>query len=441
MKKQSLCLLLSLILTGTVLSGCGKKEDTNTNTNTNTPQQSSKPKDVTLKIAWWGNQTRTDKTLAVLKKFEEKNPGVKFEAEYYAWADYWTKIAAETAGGSTPDIMQQDYSYITQFNAKGLLIDLQPYVDKGKLNLADVAKSAISGGIINNKLIALSLGSNAMCTVYDPALYQKAGLPEPTNNWTWDDYMNSVTTIHEKLGIFGDGLMAFTNTGGFTDYLRQHGQKMFSDDQKSLGYKDDKYFTDFFNMEMKLFKAGALPGPAQRLEIKTPEQELIVSSKSAMAESNSNQLIAMQAAAKRPLKLVGYPNAKDQTQNGQFIKPSLFFSVTKDSKNPDTAVSFIDYFTNDLEANKVLAAERGVPISSKVREALKSTLDDTGKIVFDYVDAIGKVATPIDPPNPAVFSEIQALMDSLEQQMLFGKISVEDAAKDFRTKTNALLAK
>ena len=435
MKKQLLCFLMTAMLTGTILSGCAKSK-----TEVN-PQETAKPKEITLKIAWWGNQTRTDKTLAVLKMFEEKNPGVKFEPEYYAWADYWTKIAAETAGGSMPDIMQQDYAYINQYDSKGLLLDLQPYTTNGKLNVADVSKSVLSGGMIKNKLIALNLGSNAMCTVYDPELLKKAGLAEPTSAWTWDDYMKTVLTVKEKLNIFGDGLMAFGNSGGFTVYLRQHGQKMFTEDQKSLSYTDDKYFIEFFGMEMKLFKAGALPGAAQRLEIKTPEQELIVTSKAAMSETNSNQLIAIQAAAKRPLKLISFPNDPKQTANGQFIKPSMFFSVTKDSKNTDMAVKFLDYFTNDIEANKVLAAERGVPISSKVRDALKPTLDDTTKIVFDYVDAVGKVATAIDPPNPAAWPAISDVLLSLEQQMLFGKMTVEDAAKSYRTQANALLAK
>lgn len=436
MKKRLLCLVVSAMLAGTVFTGCSGKTTTSTS-----DSKAGTPKEVTLKIAWWGNQTRTDQTLAVLKMFEQKNPGVKFEPEYYAWADYWTKMSAEIAGGSAPDIMQQDYAYINQYDAKGLLIDLKPYTTNGKLNLADVAESNLSAGIIGNKLVALNLGSNCMATVYDPALFQKAGIPEPTPAWTWEDHNKTVLALHEKLGIFGSGNISFGNSGGFKDYLRQHGQKLLSADQKKLGYDDDKYFIDFFGMEVKLFKAGALPGPAQRLEIKTPEQELIVSGKAAMSETNSNQVIAMQAAAKRPLKLISFPNASDQKVNGQFIKASMFFSVLKDAKDKDMAVKFIDFFTNDIEANKVLKAERGVPISSKVREALKPTLDDTAKLVFDYVDAVSKVASPIDPPDPAAWSEVQALLDNLQQQMLFGKMTPEEAAKSFRTQANAILSK
>lgn len=434
MKKQVLCFAMSVILTGTILSGCTAKTPV-------APSASEKPKAITLRISWWGNQTRTDRTLKVAKMFEAKNPGVTFEPEYYAWADYWTKLAAEAAGNSLPDIIQQSYSYISQYESKNLLVDLQPYVTSGKLNVADVDKSVLSGGVINNKLIALNLGSGCSAMFYDLAIFQKAGVAEPTNSWTWDDYMNSVLAIHQKLGIFGDGAMPFGVPEGFNVYLRQHGEKMFTDDQKSLSYTDDKYFTEFFGMEMTLFKAGVLPGVAQRTEIKTPEQNLIVTGKSAMAGGGSNQLVAVQGAAKRPLKLVFFPNAPMQSANGQLIIPSMFFSVTKDTKNADMAVRFLDYFTNDIEANKVLLAERGVPISAKVREDLRPFLDDTTNIINDFVGEVGKVTTTIDPPSPIAYPAITDVILSLEQQMLSEKITPEAAAKSFRSQTNALLTK
>jgi multiple sugar transport system substrate-binding protein len=435
MNKKFLCFTIAAMLTGTLLFGCSaKKEPVNNGSDGN-----NKPEEITLKIAWWGNQTRTDKTLEVIALFESQNPGVKLEPEYYSWGDYWTKIAAATAGGNMPDIMQQDYSYIKQYDSRGLLVDLSPYRANGKLNLSDAEESAISGGLVGNKLVGVNLGSNCMATAYDPEMFKKAGLDEPSPDWTWDEYKKTVLTLHEKLDVFGSGNISFIAVGGLTAYLRQHGQTLYSADGKSLGYTDDKYFIDFFNMELELFKAGALPGPAQRLEIKTPEQELIVTEKAVMSETNSNQLIALQAAANRPLKLISFPNDPNQVQNGQFIKPSMFFSVTKDCKNVDMAVKFIDFITNDVEANKILAAERGVPISSKIRDAIKPTLSDTAKIVFDYVEAVSKVASPIDPPDPEASGQIRAELEDLQQQILFGRISVEDAAATFRKKATDLL--
>ena len=34
-------------------------------------------------------------------------------------------------------------------------------------------------------------------------MFEEAGVAEPTDDWTWDDYANAANTIHDKLGIYG----------------------------------------------------------------------------------------------------------------------------------------------------------------------------------------------------------------------------------------------
>ena len=56
---------------------------------------------VTLRILWWGSQTRHDLTMAAIEKFMEKNPDIKIEPEYTSWDGYWEKVATQIAGGGT----------------------------------------------------------------------------------------------------------------------------------------------------------------------------------------------------------------------------------------------------------------------------------------------------------------------------------------------------
>ena len=55
---------------------------------------------VTLRISWWGSQTRHDRTLAAIELFESQNPGVKIEPEYMSWGDYWIRMATLMAASS-----------------------------------------------------------------------------------------------------------------------------------------------------------------------------------------------------------------------------------------------------------------------------------------------------------------------------------------------------
>ncbi|MDK2992477.1 MAG: pectin-derived oligosaccharide transport system substrate-binding protein [Clostridiales bacterium] len=449
MKKWSALLLAMALMISFALFGCSNADDTSSKDNdsagtgTTDTSQSGNNEKVTMRITWWGSQTRHDQTLKVLEMFQQKYPNITFEPEFTAWDGYWEKIAAEAAAGSLPDVWQQDYQYISQYANKNLLLDLQPYVDEGKLDLSDVDQNSIAGGIINDKLYGINLGNNSLCMIYDPEIFKQAGVAEPTPELTWEDYVNVVKTIHEKTGLYGDENIPGNYFHGLNHYIRQHGPEydLYSEDGTKLGYDNDKWFEEFFSMELDLIKAGAIPLPEVRNEIKTPEDSLLVSKKSAMIGAiNSNQIVATATAAGRPLKMTLLPKAKDQVREGQYIKPSMFFSVTQYTKYPDQAVEFVNYFINDIEANKVMMAERGVPISAKVREALKPSLPDAQKQMFDYVDLVIENSSPIGPPQPAGHAEIDKLLKTLEEQICYEQITPAAAAAKFREEATKILS-
>lgn len=60
---------------------------------------------VTLRVYWWGSQTRHDLTMAAIEKFEEKYPNITVEAEFTSWDGYWSKLATQVAGNLLPDVI------------------------------------------------------------------------------------------------------------------------------------------------------------------------------------------------------------------------------------------------------------------------------------------------------------------------------------------------
>ena len=112
-----------------------------------------------------------------------------------------------------------------------------------------------------------------------------------------------------------------------------------------------------------------------------------------------------------------------------FLKPSMYFSISKNSKHKEEAAKFIGFWVNDIEANKLIKGDRGVPVNSQVNEALKPTLDPALIKVFDYVAWAQENSSPMDPPDPIGAAEIIALFKEITEAMDFGKLSPEDAAK------------
>ena len=136
------------------------------------------------------------------------------------------------------------------------------------------------------------------------------------------------------------------------------------------------------------------------------------------------------------------PRPKGGTQAENYPKPSQFISVTKDTKHPKEAAMFIDFITNDIEANKILLGERGVPISPKIADAIKPLLTPAQVETQDYLGIVATQAAPLPPPDPAVQQKLNdnVFLPQLMDPVLLKQTPAESAMAQFRKDASALLA-
>jgi len=398
---------------------------------------------VTLRLAWWGNPTRDARTLKVIEMYMAKNPNIIIQPEYTAWAGYWDKTATQAAANNLPDIMQQDYAYLLQYVGKGLMMDLTVPVGRKQLDLTSVDPTFTSGGRIKHRYYGVSLGTNAMGIGYDPGVLQKAGLAAPAPDWSWADLEKMATEVFNKTGV---KTIPFGTTDPrpiFENWIRQTGKSFFNiKDGTSLGFTDQKPMIDYFDMQVRLLKAGVLVKPDVAFLTVTADEGSFAKNQCWFDFLWSNQVVMQANANKRPIGVALMPKIVNSKRPGTYLKPSMFFSITKSSTNKNEAVKFLNYFLNDIEANKVLLAERGIPIVPAVREAVKDMVDPVSKQVFDFIAMVGKGnASPIDPPDPPGTGEVLKLIRTALQEVLYGTLSSKDAAAKFMKEANAVLAK
>ncbi|MCL6590760.1 MAG: extracellular solute-binding protein [Firmicutes bacterium] len=402
----------------------------------------SAPDKVTLRLAWWGNPTRDARTLKVVELYMAKNPNVTIETETTSWAGYWDKLATQAAANNLPDIIQQDYAYITQYAQKDLLLDLGPAVRAKKINLANVPDTFISGGKVNNKLYGISLGTNAFCLYYDPAVLQKAGVPAPAPNWTWRDFEKMAVEIYSRTGVQTLPLSATDPKVAFENMIRQTGKPFFNKYGTGLGFTDPQLLIEFYDLQLRLLKANALIKPDLAFVATTPQESPFAKGLSWVQFCWSNQVVSEQAAANRPIAISLLPRIANPKRPGTFLKPSMFFSVSKASANKDEAVKFINYFINDLEANQILLAERGIPIIPKIRDALMDIMPPVNRQIFEFINLAGNNnASPIDPADPPGASEVLKIFRTIDQEVLYGATSAKEAAAKFMAQANEILGK
>jgi multiple sugar transport system substrate-binding protein len=419
------------------------------------PDASSAGNKIELKIAWWGSQTRADRTNMVARMFEAANPTITIKTEFFATTqgmgipgtDYWPTMNKYASDNTLPDIMQHDYAYIEEWTGRSLLKPLDELMSTGALNLADVPKGLIDGGKVKGKVMAISLGTNTQAMVVDLDLFTKLKLGVPNDDWTWDDFERIAGDIKAKEGIFGVGSGIWGYTPGWKAVFLSLGKWVFSDDGRSLGYTDDQPWIDHFKMLLRLKTAGALPKIAEEPTGTNVDGLLMVTKRSGMEHIFSNQLVGMATAANmanggvaRNFKMLPLPRVK----NGKspiYMKPSQYWAITQASKHPIEAAKFIEFFTNNIEANKILAGERGVPVNTKVLAALKTSLDKISAESFDLIERGGAYATALPPNDPPPWTNLlNTVLTPISKDIMDEKVTAEAGVAAFRTQATALLA-
>ncbi len=434
MKKTSAFLIALLLISCSVIFAAPQKEATGA-------------EKVELRIDWWGSQRRHERTIKTIELYMQQNPNVTVTHEFAGWTDYWTKLTTKAAGGNLPDVMQQDYARIAEWQSRGLIAPLDDFVKSGVLDFSNVAEGSLAGGRIGGKLYAVNLGNNSQVFLLDVDAFKKAGIALPRQDWTWEEFEQIVLDLHDKLGIWGMGHGLSNNQMWKSLYLSHGHQWGYSDDGKSLGYTDDSLLVEYFKMILRLQEAGAIPTREEEVasfDGKGVEAQPITNKKAAIVYHWSNQIVAVWEAAgeNRNLKANHLPRLKGG-EPSNYPKPSMFWSVTSHSKNPEEAAKFIDYFTNSVDANKVLLGERGIPISSVVRDSLKPLLSKGNLESLEYMGRIEKDSSPIKPPDPpghANFMNNVYVAEAVDP-MLYGKITPEEAVKILRDRAPGILGK
>lgn len=398
---------------------------------------------ITLSIAWWGGQERNEYTQKLLDLYTSTHPNISFQTSPSGWDGYFDKLATQAAAGAMPDIVQMDYLYITTYANNGSVADLKPYIDNGTIDVTNIDPVLYGSGEIDDKLAGMVLSSSLLAFTYNPEVLASAGVEEPTADWTWEDFIKDCEQIAEKTEAYGMETNLSDNINVLNYYVRQRGETLFSDDNKSLGYEDDAIFVDFVNMISSLVDKGAMPNPDQYAAIMAMGKESfpVVTGGAGFRNDWSNYATIVEGS-NDTLKLVTPPMTDDKAK-ALWVKPGMFFSIaeTSSEEKKQAAAEFIDWFINSEEANDIILAERGTPVSSEVR----AYLADSGKLtkkqieMFDFVDEAVSVCSDAPAPDPAGVSEISETYQTEIYNVLYGNKTPEKAAADFRTAVNEIL--
>ncbi|MGO1075055.1 ABC transporter substrate-binding protein [Inquilinus sp. CA228] len=395
--------------------------------------------DKRLRMFWWGSKERADRTSKVNKLYEAAHPGVSINGETLGWSDYWPRLATQTAGRNAPDVIQMDYRYIVEYARRGALLPLDDYMPS-VLKIEDFGKPAIDCGRVEGKLYGINLGVNSTTKVYDAETLQQIGVEEPHWDWTWAEYGD--WSLRVAQASKRDGYWGIEDSGGIEAalecWLRQQGKALYTADGKpAFDVQDVTGWLGFWH-ELRQKKAIP-PADIQALDKQTPETNMLAQGHAASIQTNSNQLVAHQVLSKTKLKLTMQPSGGPGSKPGQYMKPSMLFSIAARSQNAEEAARVANFYVTDPEAGKVLGVERGVPASKTLRDTVAPTLDELSRAMLDYISFVTDKVGELPPSPPKGAGEINFLLKRINEQVGFEQSSPAEGAKQFVDEANSII--
>jgi multiple sugar transport system substrate-binding protein len=151
----------------------------------------------------WGSPQEGEVWNQIAATFEAAHPDINVTVEVADWDSYWEKLRVQIAGGTPPDIFAMDAPLYPDWQSRGVLLNLQPYLDKEPALLDGVYPITLSAYQTADGLYGLPRDFQTIVLYYNKDMFDAAGQAYPTEDWTWEDFRAAAKAL--TLDKDGDG--------------------------------------------------------------------------------------------------------------------------------------------------------------------------------------------------------------------------------------------
>ncbi|GAC1546464.1 MAG: sugar ABC transporter substrate-binding protein [Herpetosiphon sp.] len=132
------------------------------------------------------DQTQQAGVQKVIDAFEKANPNVHVEIQLTPWSQYWDNLKTAAAGGDLFDVFWMNGPFFPFYASKGILLDLQPYMDKDKFEPAKYPQTILDLYKYQGKYYAGPRDFDTIGLYYNKDMFDKAGIAYPDESWDWN---------------------------------------------------------------------------------------------------------------------------------------------------------------------------------------------------------------------------------------------------------------
>jgi len=384
---------------------------------------------------WHGYEDIEGKAMtSAAARFNATHPKIHVTVQNYGNADYaLQKVLTAIRGGAYPDIAYLYGSWAANIARSPTAVDLSSRIKEPGVNWNDFWPAERQAVQVGDKVIGMPALVDNLALVYNKKLFDQAGIPYPTANWTWDDF-------------------------------RAAAQKLTDPSAKQFGwaYVADGSEDTVWRFDALLWQAGGdiLNSDNTKAEFNSPagvqaatllQQMATVDHSVYLDNGNGNYAnlfnsgkIAMLFTG--PWDLSGFPDVEygvqvlPADQNHQTISgPDQWVLFDNGSERRDAAWEFLKWFTSSEQAMAFSLATGDLPI-----RASQTDLPDYPKYVAKYpgIDMFVKNQANAEKARPvlATYNEISQAMGQALQAVLLGKAEPKQALDQAAQQVDQILS-
>ena len=430
-----MALVIVIAMLGTLmLAGCASQSTTAAPAATTaaaageTTVASNEP--VTIRFTSWQSMY-ADQDKLVAAEYQKTHPNVTVEFEYYGdmnSMEYLKKIDLMIMGGEAIDIVMApspgDYSRRAQSGSYLALNDLLAAEGKALTDLYVIDTQ------VDGKYFAIPADLKSFFVMINKDMLDKAGLPVPSLDWTWDDYREYAKKMTSGEGaqkIYG----SYYHTWPTMSILPMYSSKVDNAMLKSLTETtfSDPLFAKALQFRYDLEQVDKSSTPlADAKSLQMTYRAKFFNSEVAMIPIGSWMIPEVKDVSKYPhtfqTVFAPLPIWPGDTANlGMTNTANHYYSLASTSKNQQAAYDFLRYYTTEgMKIRGVsMTAEKGVD-----KMVYVDLMVGADKSLYDYDSLKAVMTNPnwkdnVEAMSPGYVSELGVMVGEEADKFLMGQ--------------------
>ncbi|MEO8609337.1 MAG: sugar ABC transporter substrate-binding protein [Chloroflexota bacterium] len=392
----------------------------------------------TITYMMWGSPEELAVWQTIVDEFQKQNPGITVNVDVSDWESYWDKLRTLYAGGTPPDVFAMDAPLYPDWQSRGVLLNLQPYLDKDPTFLDGFYPVTLEAYKRDDGYYGLPRDFQTITLFYNKDMFDAAGVAYPTDKWTLDDLKTAAKALTKDSN--GDGVI---DQWGFStdlydmelfwsEAIWEYGGEVISPDYTKTLLGDEKAAQAWNYIADMVLTDKSVPDPDQSAQFGNDPFAAGVAAMTTIGHwvvPEYAQLGFKWDVAPMPAG----PEGRVTSVN------SAGFVIAKDSKNPDAAWEFVKYATGQAGQSRLAELGFAIPVLQSVAESSTYLEQKSAPINHKvFLDAL-EYARP--KPSFKGYDEwATAVGDGLYKAWI-GDMSIGDALTEIVPAADEILAK